>query len=69
MLRQLPDPLARPQDRVLGRGFVDQIAHPGVPARFDLAGRVFVFFIVDPAGPHWGLGKSVVEVVAGCVLL
>lgn len=52
MLGQLPAPLPQPQQRVFRRRFVDQIRHPGVPARFDLRGVVFAVFVVDPAGAH-----------------
>lgn len=38
MFRQFPNPLSRPQHRIFRRRFIDQIAHPGVPTRFDLAG-------------------------------
>lgn len=53
MFRKFPNPLASPQQRVFRRGFIDQVAHPGVPARFDLAGTVFVLFVVDPAGAYY----------------
>lgn len=52
MLGQLPAPLPQPQQRVFRRRFVDQIRHPGVPARLDLRGVVFAVFVVDPAGAH-----------------
>lgn len=37
MLGELPRALASAKKRVLGGRFVNQIRHPGVPARFDLA--------------------------------
>ena len=36
VLGNLPRPLSRPQDRVFGRWFVDEVGHPGVPAGFYL---------------------------------
>ncbi len=62
MFGGLPLADARLQDLVLARRLVDQIAHPGVPARLDLRGVVLLVLVVDPARAQRQLVLHVLEV-------
>lgn len=58
---------ARQNQGVLGRGLVDGVADPGVPAGLDLAGIVVVLGVVDPAGSEGEFLEVLVEFVAGAI--
>lgn len=58
---------ARRNQGVLGRGLVDGVADPGVPAGLDLAGVVVVLGVIDPAGSEGQFLEVLVEFVAGAI--
>lgn len=59
---------ARGDQGVFGRGLVDGVADPGVPARLDVGGVVVVLYVVDPAGSEGQFLVVLVVFVAGAVL-
>ena len=63
---KLPRP--REHQRVLGRGLVDEVADPRVPAGLDLGGVEVVLGVLDPAGAQGQLLVVLEELVAGAVL-
>lgn len=52
---------------VLGRGLVDGVADPGVPAGLDVGGVVVVLGVVDPAGSQGQFLEVLVVFVSGAI--
>lgn len=59
---------ARGDQAVLGRGLVDGVADPGVPAGLDVGGIVVVLGVVDPAGSEGQFLEVLVVFVAEAIL-
>lgn len=55
------------EEGVLGRGFVDAVADPGVPAGLDVGGVVVVLGVLDPAGSEGEFLVVLEELVAGAI--
>lgn len=65
--RRLKVSRARRNQGVLGRGLVDGVADPGVPAGLDVGGVVVVLGVVDPAGSEGQFLEVLVVFVAGAI--